>query len=35
MQLDGTASDDQGSNCNGTVKVVAPHSKQDPAGEGP
>jgi len=33
VQLDGTASDDQGSN--GTVKVAAPHSKQDPAGEGP
>jgi len=30
-----TASDDQGGSCNGTVKVNVPHSKKDPAGEGP
>lgn len=30
-----TASDGQGGNCSGTVKVGVPHSKKDPAGEGP
>lgn len=30
-----TATDDQGASCSGTVKVSVPHSKQDPAGEGP
>jgi hypothetical protein len=30
-----TATDDQGGSCSGTVKVAVPHSKKDPAGEGP
>lgn len=30
-----TATDDQGGSCSGSVKVAVPHSKKDPAGEGP
>lgn len=30
-----TATDDQGASCSGIVKVSVPHSKKDPAGEGP
>ena len=30
-----TASDGQGGNCSGTVKVAVPHSKKDTAVEGP
>ena len=30
-----TATDGQGGNCSGTVKVEVPHSKNDSASEGP
>ena len=34
-QVHFTATDDQGGSCNGSVKVAVPHSKKDPAVEGP
>ena len=34
-QVHFTASDGQGGNCNGTVKVAVPHRKKDTAVEGP
>ena len=34
-QVHFTATDAEGAQCSGTVKVSVPHSKKDPAGEGP